>query len=114
MGKTKFPTITAVLATIAAIAALGSIGGGIGLGQQQTALAQVLDSSDIGGDEADLGVLEDIVREIGQDDNDNGGGEAPVNICGLRLANCEAPDLEAALEAANAEFVCQFVEFIQC
>jgi hypothetical protein len=107
--KTKFSTITAAVATIAVIAAMGSIGGG--LGQQQVALAQV-DPRDIGGDEGVLGVVGDIVRDIGEDDEN--GGEAPVNICGLRLANCEAIDLEAELEAANADFVCQFFEFIDC
>src|SRR5215212_11736405 len=49
--KTKFSTITAVIVTIAALTALGSIGGGIGLGQQQTALAQIVHSSDIGEDD---------------------------------------------------------------
>jgi hypothetical protein len=56
--KSKFWTITAMVATIAAIASMGSIGG-IGLGQQQIALATV-----IGEDEADLGDIEDAVRDI--------------------------------------------------
>jgi len=67
--KTKFSTITAVMATIAALAALGSIGG-MGLGQQQMALAQV-DSRDIGGDEGGLvGVgVGNIVRDVLGDDD---------------------------------------------
>ncbi len=78
--KTNFSTITAALAAIAAIAALGSIGAGIGLGQQQMALAQV-DPGDIGGDEANVGDIGDTVRDILEDDNDNGGGEAVINVC---------------------------------
>jgi hypothetical protein len=65
--KTKFSTITAVVATIAAIAAMGSIGGGIGLGQQQMALAQPVDPRDIGGDIGDIG---DTVRNILGDNDD--------------------------------------------
>jgi hypothetical protein len=65
--KTKFSTITAVVATIAAIAAMGSIGGGIGLGQQQMALAQPVDPRDIGVDIGDIG---DTVRDIFEDDDD--------------------------------------------
>jgi hypothetical protein len=38
--RTKISTLTAAIATIAIIAALGSIGGGIGIGQKQIALAQ--------------------------------------------------------------------------
>ena len=68
--KTKFSTITAVLATIAAIAAMGSIGGGIGLGQQQMALAQV-DSRDIGGDETNVGGIGDTIRGIVEDELDD-------------------------------------------
>jgi len=71
--KTKFSTITAVIATIAAIA-VGSIGG-IGLGQQQTALAQPVDSKDIGEDGIAVGGIGDTVRDIFEDDNDNGGDD---------------------------------------
>jgi hypothetical protein len=70
--KTKFSTITAVVATIAALTAMGSIGGGIGLGQQQMALAQPVDPRDIGGDIGDIG---DTVRDIFEDDDDNGGND---------------------------------------
>ena len=72
MKKTKFSTITAALATIAAIAAMGSIGGGMGLGQQQMALAQPVDPRDIGGDEGGLvGVDEgNKVRDVLGDDDD--------------------------------------------
>jgi len=80
--KTKFSTITAVVATIAAIAAMGSIGGGIGLGQQQMALAQVpVDSRDIGGDEGDLGDVGHAVRDVFEDDeedDDDDGGIVPL------------------------------------
>src|SRR5829696_2865092 len=81
--KTKFPTITAVVATIAALTAMGSIGGGgIGLGQQQMALAQPVDPRDIGGDIGDIG---DTVRDIFEDDDDNGGND------GERLQLCPEP-----------------------
>ena len=69
--KTKISTITAVVATIAAIAAMGSIGGGIGLGQQQMALAQPVDPRDIGVDIGDIGdTVRDTVRDIFEDDDD--------------------------------------------
>jgi len=88
--KTKFSTITAALATIAAIAALGSIGGGMGLGQQQTALAQILHSTDIGEDEIDVGRIEDTVRDILEDDEDDDGniGDGP----GPRPTICVDPE----------------------
>jgi hypothetical protein len=94
--KTKFSTITAVVATIAAIAALGSIGG-IGLGQQQTALAQIVDSRDIGEDGIDVGdIIGDVGTEVGEDDEEdeeNGGDDSgPVEIalpfCPAQFENC--------------------------
>ena len=69
--KTKFPTITAVITTIAAIAAMGNIGG-IGLGQQQMALAQPVDPRDIGEDGIAVGGIGDTVRDVLEDDNDDG------------------------------------------
>ena len=76
--KTKFSTITAVMATIAAMAALGSIGGG--LGQQQMALAQPVDPGDIGGDETNLGGIGDIIRGIVEDElDDDDNGAAPCS-----------------------------------
>jgi hypothetical protein len=86
--KTKISKITAIVATIAIIAALGSIGGGMGLGQQQMALAQA-DLSNIGVDVGDIG---DSVRDIVEDELDRVGeiqniidceiGEVPVLIQG--------------------------------
>jgi hypothetical protein len=58
--KTKISTITAFIATIAAIAALGSIGGGIGLGQQQTAIAQ----------ELNLDEVDDLLDDIGSEERE--------------------------------------------
>lgn len=72
--KTKFSTITAVVATIAALATIGSIGGGIGLGQQQqTALAQPVDLRDSLQVEIDLG---DTVRAILEQEDE----EVPTDI----------------------------------
>jgi hypothetical protein len=93
--KTKISTITAVVATIAAIASMGIIGGGIGLGQQQMALAQPVDPRDIGGDEDDLvGVdVGNIVRDVLGDDDDGelqlcpGGIFIPRSAGGPRCAD---------------------------
>ena len=78
--KTKISTITAVIATIVMIAALGSIGGGMGLGQQQMALAQVLSPGDIGGDVGDIG---DTVRNILEDELDRVGEIQNIPNCPL-------------------------------
>jgi hypothetical protein len=51
--KTKISTITAAVATIAVMVTMGSIGA-IGLGQQQMALAQVLEPGEIGEDVSSL------------------------------------------------------------
>jgi hypothetical protein len=66
---------------------MGSIGGGGGIGQQQIALAQVLDSRDLREDEIDVGdiigeagdILRDILEDDDEDDYDNG-GEAAASI----------------------------------
>src|SRR5215208_2739600 len=90
--KTKFSTITAVIATIAAIA-VGSIGG-IGLGQQQTALAQPVDSRDIGEDGIAVGGIGDTVRDILEDD-DNAG--AILSGCAAQFESCEREAIISAL-----------------
>jgi hypothetical protein len=101
--KTKISTITAAIATIAIIAALGSMGGGIGLGQQQMALAQPVDPRDIRGE------IEDIVSGILEDDDDDGGvGELLGNNCLLEPESITCQNLQQAVDII-ADVNCRLV-----
>jgi len=101
--KTKFPTITAAVAAIAALAAMGSMGGGIGLGQQQMALAQPVDPRDIRGE------IGDIVSGILEDDDDDGGvGELLGNNCLLEPESITCRNLQQAADII-ADVNCRLV-----
>ncbi len=81
INKTKFSTITAVTATIAALAAMGSIGGGMGLGQQQIAFAQPVNLGQV-RDAFSVADLEDDLEDA-FGDIVNIGDPVQVPECGI-------------------------------
>jgi hypothetical protein len=104
VNKTKFSTLMAVIATISAIAAVGSVGG-IGLGQQQTAFAQMVDSRSSGEDGGNLGNVVDIGRGIGEDLGNS--AARIIGGCSAQFQNCS--------DTVRSEFTqCFFTsEFLQ-
>ena len=93
--KTKISTITAVIATIVMIAALGSIGGGMGLGQQQMALATVIGEDEAEIDVGDIGDrLRDTLEQVG------------IGVV-EREENCPPPLIHVRLPVEDPElFIC--------